>query len=195
MTALAGGRLGAPALPMHPNVLLSGSERIMEGPFGIVTQRLSSLGSCSIESLARSPKADLEGFDLPSVFPDLDLLTSSSMPAPDAGRVVSDGKENPKVSPSMQFVAQLHQTCVGAFGNSEALRFEFLDEGGDEGKCSTSIHLQSNAHSAYHERLHAPVKSTSYDSSATFSFFPTVKLSSFLIVTPAYNQVSDMLYP
>ncbi|KAL5501067.1 hypothetical protein ACEPAH_9454 [Sanghuangporus vaninii] len=89
-----------------------------------------TLGTCPIEDLAHSPKADLEGFDLPNLPSDFELLQPLSKPPPDAGPVVSDDKESLKVPSSMQFVAQLHQTCVSAFGNSEALKFEFLEETG-----------------------------------------------------------------
>ncbi|KAI5121538.1 hypothetical protein M0805_002598 [Coniferiporia weirii] len=110
----------------------------MEGSFGIVTQNLLSLGSFPIENLANSPKADLEGFDLPYVSSDPDLTPGSSQPPPEAGQVFSDEKE--KTSDSMQFVAQLHQTCKQTFGNSEALVFEFIDEGGpDRKQCILTI--------------------------------------------------------
>ncbi|KAL5514022.1 hypothetical protein ACEPAG_2783 [Sanghuangporus baumii] len=132
MSALVARHGGAHVLPLHPNVLISGSERALEGAFGAVTQSLMRLGTCPIEDLAHSPKADLEGFDLPNLPSDFELLQPLSKPSPDAGPVALDDTESLKVPSSMQFVAQLHQTCVSAFGNSEALKFEFLEETGHE---------------------------------------------------------------
>ncbi|EJD00364.1 uncharacterized protein FOMMEDRAFT_135948 [Fomitiporia mediterranea MF3/22] len=104
----------------------------MDGPFGAVTQTLLKLGSCPIENLAHSSMADLEGFDLPGVSPDIELLPVSSKSSLDQTLVVSEDKESQKLSSSMQFVAQLYQTCVRAFGNAEALKFEFIEETGQE---------------------------------------------------------------
>lgn len=136
MSALAEPRMATPTLPSHPYVLLGGSERLTEGPFHIITQNLMSLGSCALEDLARSPKADLHGFDLPgssgSASAEPDVPSASSQPPPDAGLAGCNGKEKP--SDPMQFVAQLHQTCMQAFGNSDALKFEFLEEDGPDRK-------------------------------------------------------------
>ncbi|KAH8114006.1 hypothetical protein DFH11DRAFT_1483807, partial [Phellopilus nigrolimitatus] len=103
----------------------------MEGPFG--TQNLLSLGSYHIDNLANSLEADFQGFDLPYVSPQLDRPPDPSRPPPDAGSVFSDEKE--RTSDSMQFVAQLHQTCLQTFGNYECLKYEFIEEDGPDREC------------------------------------------------------------
>lgn len=52
----------------------------------------------------------------------------------------------------MQFVSQLHQTCISTFGNADALDFEFLEESGNPGSeffivCTWYIVLSSDARS------------------------------------------------
>lgn len=132
MTALVARPSGAQVVPLHPNVVLSSAERVLEGAFGAVTRSLMKLGTCPIEDLVGSSKADLEGFDLPDLPSDSELPQSSSKPPPDTGLLALDDKESQKIPSSMQFVAQLHQTCVSAFGNSDALKYEFLEETGHE---------------------------------------------------------------
>lgn len=137
MNALVDNRSSTLLLHKRPQVLLSGNGRMMQGTFDIVTQNLLNLGACPIEKLADSPKTDLEGFELPYVPPHLDLPPGSMQPPPRetppvlAPSVVDDKEKEPF---SMEHVAQLHQTCQQTFGNSEPLKFEFIEEEGPDRK-------------------------------------------------------------
>lgn len=102
-----------------------------QNSFALVTQNLLNLGSIPIDRLAESPKADLEGFDLPFLAPHLELhQTTAALPPGPAESPSVIPKEESSLSSTMQHVASLYQTCQQAFGNSEALKFEFLEEYG-----------------------------------------------------------------
>ena len=132
-------------MPQRPFVLLGSSERLTEGPFHAITQSLMSLGACALMDLTREPKADLHGFELPgassggrSSTTEPNAPSRSSQP-PSATDALApggsaEGVVKDKPADPMQFVAQLHQTCMQAFGNSDALKFEFLEEKGPDRK-------------------------------------------------------------
>ena len=127
-------------LSMFPRVLLGGGKRAKSGPFALVTQNLLSLGSFPIESLAQSSKADLEGLDLPYVSVDVDADSPSSRPT-EPRLMYADTKDDQISSISMHFVAQLHQTCSGAFGNADSLKWEFIEDEGPNRKCLRIMYL------------------------------------------------------
>ncbi|TDL16313.1 hypothetical protein BD410DRAFT_844517 [Rickenella mellea] len=121
----------------------------LQTPFAMVTQNLLNLGALSLERFVETPKADLEGFDLPFLAPHLDLTpTASALPNNEESSVVV--KEEAHSSSTMQHVAQLHQTCQQAFGNSEALKFEFIEELGPNRKqCILTINRPNGVTRSY----------------------------------------------
>lgn len=151
MIALADNRSATPHLQAS-HVLLSGSGRIGRSAFDVVTRNLISLGALALEELATSPKADIEGFDIPytSSYPETSSGSSSQFQTAEGSGSTGDVKlvsANPTLpsdekdksfptSSSMQFVAQLHKACQQAFGNHESLKFEFIEEGGPDCKYS-----------------------------------------------------------
>lgn len=149
MIALADNRSATPHLQAS-HVLLSCSGRMRRSAFDVVTRNLISLGALALEELATSPKADIEGFDIPytSSHPETSSSSLSQLQTAEGSgstddvkpecansTLPSDEKDNSiPSSSSMQFVAQLHKACQQAFGNHESLKFEFIEEGGPECK-------------------------------------------------------------
>lgn len=127
MSVLAETRSVMMPLSQQPHMPLTSNDRIHE-TFAIVTQNLLNLGSCPLEKLADSPKADLEGFDLHvNLNSDLSASTSLETSPVNANEI---GKE----PSSMQYVAKLHQICHQTFGNSDCLKYEFIEDENSKGK-------------------------------------------------------------
>ena len=110
------------------------SERL-QAALETVTQKFLELGMIPLQKFADTPAADLEGFDIPFLAPESSRIQTSSI-KPRSTPVTIDSqplsvyyKKNPSAL-TMQYVAQLHKTCEDTFGNSDGLRFEFLEEDG-----------------------------------------------------------------
>jgi hypothetical protein len=106
-----------------------------ERPFEMVSENLLEMGALSTDEYLHSSLADSRIHDTPELVLEMPQRPSPT-PSPEPFAPVGDDHSNDPISPSsrMQTVARLHQTCQRAFGSTDALKFEFLEENGANSK-------------------------------------------------------------
>ena len=128
--------------------------------FAQVSEGLRAIGAVPLSRFAEgsSSQADFDAlFDVPDPYanPRHNGHISSLRPLGKGVGTESGDKsastaakpdEDDSMSAKMQFVSQLHQTCIATFGNADALDFEFLEESGKPDSeffivCSRSMDL------------------------------------------------------
>ena len=121
----------------HSRLPCAQHQTTMSNAFGLITESILALGACPLASLAAESLAsnDARRFDLPflasGLSSRLDLVGSKDIKAPQVADISIDKQAS---THSMHHVAQLHQTCEQIFGNADALKYEFIEDGEPECK-------------------------------------------------------------
>lgn len=110
-------------------------------PFNLVNTNLQQMGCISLDRfLSSSSDADFEDIHYIEVKPA--TVTQTPLPLPQISIPIeqpSDASSEPQSSAvKMQNVARLHQACQRAFGGSEGLKFDYIQENGSQ--CMSNLY-------------------------------------------------------
>jgi hypothetical protein len=119
-------------------------------PFALVSKNLLALRSLTVDQFLHGADDDNNVFDITDDILEIIPRRSSPTPPPEPPTVPLPAPQKPVEQSNtphrMQIVARLHQTFQRVFGNTDGLKFEFLEEDGANSTSYTILFILLRLH-------------------------------------------------